>query len=793
MSGEHSSTGGNRPQGSDYERSHDFNTTVEKAREQYRRGRNDFDEKHPVGKYLKRRGLWPLHEHERQILRAQHYEVIEGGEDDFSGYWLSAPLHGEEGEISAIQRASIDKNGRKVRVGDQNDRITIGVAYGASIRLKNVVGQDGILHVTEGLEDAMSVARMNPDSVVWAACGRRGMEEIELPPNATEIRICADNDEAGRESAQKLAMRCALMGKAVVIMASPEDGEDPNDAFLAQRPLVQILDSWTARIFEYAGMSRLPKAETETRLKQLAKRHGVSLASVRDELKDFIKVSRPRRIMVATGVGDSIAKAVELGYRFGREGILPGDMVNVLIALQRIGLTSRLDLFDMNLYLEAVKSQSPVVEIPGAPLHGMGGSVVLRDEMLPPLVAFIALREGVTFSATMIHSALMAMGHAARHHSMQDWLAAVGPWDRVKRIARVLKEVFGVLSTPLMEWGSSALFVGQALRILSPGAKVDVMPVIVGDSGLGKSTFVRDIAAGGPERFTDAKLNVEDPRQVLEQTLGKAVVEWAEMEGLRKADWESLKAFLTRTEDSGRLAYARTNTSVPRGFINVGTVNGMDFIRSQVGSRRFLPVVVPRRGNFAFLADNWNQIWAEAREAASKIIEAASGGRPELAVPPDLWGEMEALLSGHTRLSVYAETLAPFLEEFEDAVIKSKDVQQFLIGHNRPCPDRELGEAMKSLGFIRPDNAFEFGGERWRAWYRGEKPTKEDYADRLLRVRRSDAVGKPVFDYDKIRLKAGKDDPGGKNLPTVDRASEADATHHTPTPRRVIRRSRGGS
>jgi hypothetical protein len=757
--------------GSDYERSQDFSTTVKKARAEYHKGICPVPETHAVATYLKSRKLWPLSEWESNLLKAQFYVA-----EEFDGFWMAAPLHDENGSLVAVQRTSISKQGEKVRVGDANDRITIGEAYSASIRLVPVA--DKVLHIAEGLEDALSVARLFPGAICWATCGRRGMEEVAVPTIVEEVRICADNDPAGIESAQVLAMRMVLQGKAVRIFMSKMPGEDPNDALVLGHDMDEPLSGWLARITTFKQWQSLSEGERENRLKSLAKAEGLTIGAIKAEWKNFINASRPRRALLKGGIADSIDKAVVAGYRYNRQGIMPNDVINAHIALRRIGLTARLDLFDMALWLTPAKAGALISTVPGSPLHGlgMGDSGLLQDALLPPLITFIALKDGVTFSDTMLLSALRALGHANRHHSLQDWLAGHPAWDETPRVGLVLHNVFGVEDTPLTRWGSAALFVGQALRILQPGAKVDVMPVLVGESGLRKSTFVKDIAAGGPEKFTDAHLDVENSRQVLEQTLGKTVVEWPEMASATKADWESLKAFLSKTTDSGRLAYGKSNTEMPRGYINVGTVNDMQFIRSEIGSRRFLPLEVKRLGDFSFVKDHWGQLWAEAR-----LIAASLPG--ELAVPPALWDTMAGLRAQHTRRNPFAYLMEPFLEAFPDAVLRSSDIKKFLLGHNqRTVSDNELGEAMKELGFQRQANAFEFGKDRWRGWWRGEKPTSSDVDRRLLRLRRNDSIGRPEFASAMVTM----DD--------VNKVSAASAaTTRPPAGGLVIRRSRGAS
>ena len=72
-----------------------------------------------------------------------------------------------------------------------------------------------------------------------------------------------------------------------------------------------------------------------------------------------------------------------------------------------------------------------------------------------------------------------------------------------------------------------------------------------------------------------------EPKARAEALLGRVLVECSEMAGSGRADLESLKAFLTRTDDgSVRLAYRRNPETMLRRCIIAGTTNSSESSRT---------------------------------------------------------------------------------------------------------------------------------------------------------------------------------------------------------------------
>lgn len=93
-------------------------------------------------------------------------------------------------------------------------------------------------------------------------------------------------------------------------------------------------------------------------------------------------------------------------------------------------------------------------------------------------------------------------------------------------------------------------------------------------------------------------------------------MEMAELAGLRKADVEAVKHFITKQEDSFRAAYGRVTMNHKRQCVFFATTNKRDFLNDPSGNRRFNPIAVRsehiKKHVVKDLPSDVDQIWAEA-------------------------------------------------------------------------------------------------------------------------------------------------------------------------------------
>ena len=142
---------------------------------------------------------------------------------------------------------------------------------------------------------------------------------------------------------------------------------------------------------------------------------------------------------------------------------------------------------------------------------------------------------------------------------------------------------------------------------------------MIGAQGIGKSTFVAHLFPDKFRRefFTDNFSFADDDKARIEALLGFAIVEVSELAGMRRADLEALKAFVSRDTDNKRLAYARNQITIPRRCVFVGTTNSQTPLPSGDENRRFVPIRL-LGGDAAFIREYMNEnrerLWAEARD-----------------------------------------------------------------------------------------------------------------------------------------------------------------------------------
>ena len=212
-----------------------------------------------------------------------------------------------------------------------------------------------------------------------------------------------------------------------------------------------------------------------------------------------------------------------------------------------------------------------------------------------------------------------------------EWLESLPTWDREPRLDSWLATVFATTpKCPLTAWAARFIFLGPVWRAFQPGTKLDETPVLIGPQGCGKSTALR--LALPPDRaawFADGLHLAADPKARAEALQGRVIAEAAEMAGSTRAELESLKAFLSRTDDGVvRLAYRRNPETMLRRCCIVGTTNDPHCLPNDpTGNRRFVPVQVAARPGAVealrrYLDEHRGQLWAEAVVLHRSGVEA---------------------------------------------------------------------------------------------------------------------------------------------------------------------------
>lgn len=197
-------------------------------------------------------------------------------------------------------------------------------------------------------------------------------------------------------------------------------------------------------------------------------------------------------------------------------------------------------------------------------------------------------------------------------HPIRDYITSL-EWDGKNRIDTLLIDYFGAEDNQYTRAAIRKSLTGAIARVFNPGVKFDLVLTLVGDQGTGKSTFVHKL---GKAWFSDTFVTVQG-KEAFEQVQGAWIIEIAELSGLRKAEVETIKQFISKCEDTFRPAYGRVIETYKRQCVFFGTTNNKDFLRDPSGNRRFMPISIDTQSATHSVFDDFDEhevdmVWAEA-------------------------------------------------------------------------------------------------------------------------------------------------------------------------------------
>lgn len=202
------------------------------------------------------------------------------------------------------------------------------------------------------------------------------------------------------------------------------------------------------------------------------------------------------------------------------------------------------------------------------------------------------------------------------YHPVRDYLDSL-KWDGHERLDTALIDYLGAEDSRYTRLVTRRLIIGAVARIYRPGCKMDNTVILVGQQGFGKSTFIQKLAKR--EAWFSDSLYVYSGKEAMEAVRGKWIIELAELAGMKKAEIETIKSFISGAQDSFRAAFKKHSEDNPRQCIFIGSTNELEFLRDQTGNRRFWPVDVgisaPSKSIFDMLDSEVDQLWAEAKAA----------------------------------------------------------------------------------------------------------------------------------------------------------------------------------
>lgn len=311
-----------------------------------------------------------------------------------------------------------------------------------------------------------------------------------------------------------------------------------------------------------------------------------------------------------------------------------------------------------------------------------------RDADDAQLICYVDAAYG-TFSARNYDIAVTKAVDDRSYHPIREFFETLPDWDGVERADTLLVDYLGAEDTPYVRAVTRKELCAAYCRVYHPGIKFDSMIVLNGDQGIGKSTLIAKL---GGEWYSDS-LNLSDmnDKTAAEKLQGYWIMEIGELAGMRKADLDKVKAFISRQDDKYRASFGRRVTPHPRQCVFFGTTNSQNgYLRDITGNRRYWNVKVPGNGKYKpwdMDADTVKQVWAEV------MVYAKAGEK--LYLPP----ELEAYAKEEQRAAMERDDREGLVQEYLDMLLP--DTWDSMDVYKRRDYVRDADDPMRPDGIVR--------------------------------------------------------------------------------------------
>ena len=287
-------------------------------------------------------------------------------------------------------------------------------------------------------------------------------------------------------------------------------------------------------------------------------------------------------------------------------------------------------------------------------------------------------------SKDRIFDAVNVVAAENKYHPVRDYLNGC-TWDGVPRVETLLVDYLGAEDNDYTRAVTRKALAAAVARIYRPGCKFDYMLTIRGQQGLGKSALISKL---GGNWFSDSFTTLQG-KDAYEQVQGVWIMEVGELAGMRKAEAETIKLYISKQVDRFRPAYGRRLQEFPRQCIFIGTTNESQFLRDTTGNRRFWVVDTPNEP----AKDMWEELTPETvRQVWAEAVEIYKAGE-ELYLPRTLEAIAREVQETYEEENPRAGIIADYLDRLLPAGWESMDLyarRSFLEGDAEGVTPRKV-------------------------------------------------------------------------------------------------------
>lgn len=202
------------------------------------------------------------------------------------------------------------------------------------------------------------------------------------------------------------------------------------------------------------------------------------------------------------------------------------------------------------------------------------------------LRVYLESRYNLLFGKDNITDAVVSISREKTVNPIKERIESV-KWDGNSRAANYFTDYLGAENNHYTKAVTKVWLTGLIARVYKPGCKFEVVPILEGKQGLGKSTAVSILY---PDKFNDTIDSLGKQKDDYQQLQGSWILEIAELSAMKKTDVEKVKNFISAQVDNYRNSYGRYSIPHPRKCVFIGTTNQTDYLKDATGERRFYPI-----------------------------------------------------------------------------------------------------------------------------------------------------------------------------------------------------------
>ena len=198
------------------------------------------------------------------------------------------------------------------------------------------------------------------------------------------------------------------------------------------------------------------------------------------------------------------------------------------------------------------------------------------------------------------------------YNPVLEFLNNLPQWDGQNHVARLFSRIPGISSEQLAYlsiWLRSAVAHWLQLDTMHGN---EVVPVLIGAQGCGKTTFLRRLLPMHLRQYYLDHLNLSNKFDKEMALTNNLLVNLDELEAIRPSQHATLKQTLSKNKVNGRPIFGKAQDDRPRYASFVSTTNNPHPLTDATGSRRYICMTIPK-GQFIDNIGNidYEQLYAQ--------------------------------------------------------------------------------------------------------------------------------------------------------------------------------------